>query len=67
MTATPAGELRQALLQLLLVVIAGGLFDLALDLLNAALDHVGLPAAADNGGRVLVDDNALGAAELTEA
>ena len=33
-----AGQLGQALLQLLFVVVGGGLFDLGLDLLDAALD-----------------------------
>jgi hypothetical protein len=39
-----AGELGQALLELLAVVVGGGLFDLAADLADAALDVGGLAA-----------------------
>src|SRR5208282_4665948 len=48
-----AGEFGQPLLKLFDVVIAGGGFDLALDLLDAALD-------------VLVDANLLGPSELVK-
>ena len=61
-----AGELGQPLLQLLLVVVGGGLLDLRLDLADARRD-VGLVAGAvDDGGRVLVDQHALGAPEHVE-
>jgi hypothetical protein len=40
----PAGQLGQALLEFLAVVVAGGAFDLVLDLLDAALDVFALPA-----------------------
>ena len=50
-----AGELGQALLQLLLVVVGGGLLDLRLDLLDARLDVGLLAGAVDDGGVVLVD------------
>ena len=50
-----AGELRQAFLQLFLVVVGGGLFDLRLDLGDAGLDVGLLAGAVDDGGVVLVD------------
>src|SRR5690606_17597087 len=45
-----AGEFGQPLLQLLAIVIAGGSFDLALDLLDAALDVSRLARAFNDGG-----------------
>ena len=62
-----AGELRQALLQLLAIVVGGGLFDLGAELLDAAFDGLLLTGAIDDGGVVLVDGDALGAAEVFEA
>jgi hypothetical protein len=62
-----AGELGQPLLQLLAVVVRGGLLDLGADLLDAALDRLRIAGAVDDGGVVLVDDDALGAAEVIEA
>ena len=59
-----AGELGQALLELLAVVVGGGFLDLAADLVDAALDVGALAAAFDDGGVLLVDDDALGAAEV---
>ena len=50
-----AGELGQAFLELLAVVVAGGLLDLAADLGHAALDVRVLAAAFDDGGVFLVD------------
>ena len=61
-----AGELGEALLELLAVVIAGGFFDLAADLVHAALDVSLLAGAFDDGGVFLVDGDALGAAEVFE-
>ena len=49
-----AGQLGQALLQLLVVVVGGGLFDLGLDLLDAGLDGALGALALDDGGVVLV-------------
>ncbi len=58
-----AGELGEALLQLLAIVIGGRLGDLRLDLGDPAFD-VGLGAGAvDDGRRFLVDAHPLGAAE----
>src|SRR6185437_2245972 len=51
-----ADELRQALLELLAIVVAGGVLDLAANLLLAGLDLVLLALAADDGAVVLVDD-----------
>ena len=50
-----AGELREALLELLTIVIAGGLVDLAADLVHAALDVGLLAGSFDDGGVLLVD------------
>ena len=61
-----AGELRQALLELLAVVVAGGDVDLAADLLDAALDGLGLAGAFDDRGVVVVDRDLLGLAELVD-
>src|SRR5579863_6198483 len=60
------GELRQAFLELLAVVIGGGFVDLAADLVHAALDVAVLAATFNDGGVFLVDDNGLGAAEVGE-
>src|SRR5690606_7202800 len=61
-----AGELRQTLLQLLAVIVGGGLLDLHLDLGDAGLDVLLLAGAVDDGRVVLVDGNALGAAQHVE-
>ncbi len=61
-----AGELGEALLELLAVVVAGGFFDLAADLVDAALDVGLLAGAFDDRGVFLVDRDALGAAEVFE-
>ena len=61
-----AGELRQPLFELLAVVVAGGVLDLAADLVDAALDVGALAGAFDDRRVVLVDDDLLGPAELGE-
>src|SRR6516165_2439459 len=61
-----ACELGQTLLQLLAVVIRGGLLDLRLDLADARLDVGPLAGAVDNRGVLLVDYHLLGAAEHVE-
>ena len=61
-----AGELRQPLLQLLAVEVGVGRLDLALDLLDPALDRLAVAGAVDDRGRVLVDDDLAGAAELRQ-
>jgi len=61
-----AHKLGQALLQLLLVVVAGGGLHLGADLLHAALDGLGGTGALDDGGVLLVDDDLLGAAEVSQ-
>ena len=50
-----AGELGQTLLQLLAVVVGGGLLDLRLDLADAGLDVRLLAGAVDDRGVFLVD------------
>src|SRR5262249_7521014 len=45
-----ADQLRQALLELLAIIVGGGFFDLRADLLDPALDLAGLAAAFDDGG-----------------
>ena len=59
-------DLREALLQLLAVVVGGRVFDLGADLLHAGLDVGLLACSLDDGAVVLVDGNALGAAEILE-
>src|SRR5215469_1501711 len=59
-----ANELGKALLELLLVVVGGGVFDLLADLLDAAFDFGRLAGALDNGRVVLVNGDLLGAAEV---
>ena len=61
-----AGELGEALLELLAVVVAGGVFDLALDLADAVGDVLLLAGAVDDGGVVLVDLDGLRGAELVK-
>src|ERR1700733_3040706 len=58
-----AGELRQPLLQLLLVVVGGRVLDLGLDLGDPALDVRFLAYAVDDGGLLLLDPDALSPAE----
>ena len=61
-----ARELGQAFLQFLAIVIAGRLFDLTTDLVDAALDVGFFAFAFDDRGVFLVDGDALGAAEVFE-
>src|SRR5690606_17823606 len=57
------GEFGQTLLQLLLVVVRGGLLDLRLDLGHAALDVVLGARTIDDGGVLLGDFDALRGAQ----
>src|ERR671920_2270946 len=50
------GELREALLELLAVVVGGRVLDLGLDLGHAGLDRVGRALAVDDRGVVLRGD-----------
>jgi len=59
-----AGELGEALLELLAVVVGGRLVDLAADLFHASLDVGRFAGTFDDRGVFLVDDDALGAAEV---
>ncbi len=61
-----ASQLRQAFLQLFLVIVRGGVLDLLTDLLGAALDRVMVASAIDDDGVVLVDGDALGGAQHGE-
>src|SRR5580658_3106306 len=61
-----ADELGKALLELFLVIVAGGVFDLGADLLHTAFDVRGLAGAFDDRAVVLVDGDFLGAAEVLE-
>ena len=61
-----AGELGQPLLELLLVVLALGLLDLAAKLVDPPLDVGLLAGTLDDRGAVLVDLDLLGLAELAE-
>ncbi len=64
--ADAAGELREALLELLAVPVGVGALDLLLDLGDAALDVGGLARAVDDDRRVLGDDDAARLAEGLE-
>src|SRR5690606_16582536 len=61
-----AGQLGHALLQLLAIVVRGGLLDLRLDLLDAAFDAGGVAGAVDDGGVFLRDLHLLRAAEVLD-
>src|SRR5207253_2743015 len=61
-----AHQLGQALLQLLAVVVRGGVLFLRPDLLHPRLDVGLLAGAVDDGAVVLVDGDALGPAEVLE-
>src|SRR5262249_14392352 len=58
-------ELREALLELLLVVIRGALVDRRANLVDAALNLLVLARTIDDGGVVLVDHDALRTAKVT--
>ena len=58
-----AGQLGQAFLQLLAVVVRIGVFDLGTDLGNAASDLVGVAGTFNDGGLVLGDNNLAGASQ----
>ena len=62
-----AGELGQPLLELLLVVLALGLLDLAAELVDPLLDVRPLAGPLDHRRAVLVDLDLLGPAELARA
>ncbi len=61
-----AGQLRQPLLELFLVVFALGVVDLIANLLDAVLDVRRLAGALDDRGRFLVDRDLLGAAQVLQ-
>src|SRR2546428_5960060 len=61
-----AGELRETLLELLLIEVAGGLLDLRLDLLDAPHDLVLLPVALDERRLVLVRRDAACATQVLD-
>src|SRR4029078_8988263 len=61
-----AGQLREALLELLAIEVGVGVLDLRLQLLDAALDRVGLAGTVAQRRRVLVDDDTAGLAELCD-
>src|SRR5690606_10453402 len=60
------GQLRQALLELLAVVVGRALLDGDLDLLNAALDGLLIALAADDRRLVLRGDDLLRAAQVLD-
>ena len=61
-----AGQLCEALLELLAVEVRVGVLDLGLQLLDPGLDRLGVAGAVDDRGRVLVDDHAAGVPELRD-
>ncbi len=62
----PADQLREPLLELLPVVVAGGLFNLSADLLHPRLDLLLRAGAVDDRGVILVHGHPLGATEISE-
>src|SRR2546430_11472974 len=58
-----AGELRDTLLELLLVVVAGRFLDLLADRLDAGLDVRSLARSVDDGRGLFLDHNLLGRSE----
>src|SRR5438309_197663 len=58
-----AGELRQALLELLLVVVGGRGLHLLLDLTDSALDGLRVARAFDDSGILLLDHDLLRTAQ----
>src|SRR5262249_39129442 len=66
MMATPPCELGQPLLQLLAVVVRGGLLDLRPDLTATAFDVGLLAGPVDDRGVLLLDDDPLGLAQHVE-
>src|SRR5439155_9514509 len=60
------GQLRQALLQLLAIVIRGGFLDLGAQLLDAAFDGLLGTGAVDDRGVVLIHGHAFGTAQILE-
>src|SRR6266446_4878947 len=60
------GELRQALLQLLAIIIAGRFLDLSLDLADASLDVCGLSITLDNGRVILGSDNGASGTKIDQ-
>src|SRR3982751_4256125 len=61
-----AGELRNALLELLFVVVRRGFFSLGTDRLDARLDVGAFAGTTDQGGVFLLDDNLLGIAQIVK-
>src|SRR5699024_9794386 len=61
-----AGQLRQALLELLAVVVRVGVLDLGADLGHATGDALGVAGALDDGGLVLGHDDLAGLAQQLE-
>src|SRR5665647_2150893 len=64
--ADTAGQLGEALLELLAVPVRVGALDLALDLVNAAGDLVLVTGAVDDGRVVLGDHDASGSAKISK-
>jgi hypothetical protein len=57
---------RRPLLELLAVVVGGGLFDLGTDLVDPARDRLVVAGAVDDGGLVLGELHALGGAQVVQ-
>jgi hypothetical protein len=54
-----ANELSETLLELLTIVVRGGVLDLSANLANSALDVILLASSVDDGGVILVNNDAL--------
>ena len=62
-----AGEFGQPFLEFFLVIVAGGGFDFAADLFDAALNGFGVAGALDDGRVVVVNNDLLGGAQVRQA
>ncbi len=62
-----AGQLGQTFVQFFAVVIAGRVFDLTADLIDATLDFGTLAGTFDDRCIVLVDQNLLGTSQFSQS
>ncbi len=61
-----AGQLGNALLQFLAIVIGGGVLDLDTDLADTRLDGIVVTGAINDGGVVLVHGDTLGSTQVLQ-
>ena len=61
-----AGQLSHALLELLAVIVRGGVFDLHTNLADATLDCLSVTGAIYDGGVILIHGDALGITQVLQ-